>query len=279
MRVDVLTAAKSTALLTRAAVKARLGIADATTTWDTTLDALIAGVSAAAVRLIVGIGPAVAARAIVAQQYRVLQPGSERKKLLLPLRPIDPSTVTVTLDGTALVVADDYAIDSAAEGILYRSSGWPFCDTGDAGPNSIQVDLWAGYVPPAVAAAWTNRSVAVGDWVLPSNPAASPLRFRCTAAGAMGATEPTWSSYAAGASVTAGAATLVAHALPDAPPDLLEGAHFAVQTWFRSQDSPILRGIAADQMGPHTITYAKPADFFVEGLPLPTRSLWGALAA
>jgi hypothetical protein len=276
--LSVLTAAKSTALLTRAAVKARLGISDPVTKHDETLDDLIAAASAAAVRVIVGAGPADAAKQLVATQYRALLPGSGRNRLVLPRRPVDPITLAVEIDETAQVLDEDYSVDSAAQGILFRAALWPRTAAypGMEGEADIQADFWAGYVPPAVAAAWSNRTVAVGDWVLPTNLATSPLRFRCTVAGAMGSTEPTWSTYDAGDTVTAGAATLIAHQLPDAPADLLRGAYFAVETWFRS--APILAGVAADRIGPHEITYQKQADHFADALPRPTLALWEPLA-
>jgi hypothetical protein len=278
----VLTAAKTTALLTRAAVKARLGIGDAVTTHDETLDALIAAVSAAAVRVVVGAGPATGARALVAQRYRSAQPGPDRDILLLPRRPLDPATVAVELDGTALVLDTDYSIASAAQGSLYRSAWWPskYRAPGMDGDANVVATFWAGYVPPAASYEWSATTArAVGDWLRPTNLATTALRFRVSAAAGSkltGATEPDWTTYDAGDEITDGDLTLVAHELPEAPADLLQGAYFALQTWFRS--GPILEGLAAERRGAHSLEYHNQADALANALPMPTLALWEPLS-
>jgi len=279
----VLTAAKSTALLSRAAVKTRLGIGTGVSTHDETLDALIAAVSAAAVRVVIGAGPATPARALVAQRYRAAQPGSDRDTLLLPRRPIDPASVAVELDGTALVLDTDFSIASAAQGTLYRSAWWPskYRAPGMDGADNVVATFWAGYLPPTVTYDWSATTArAVGDWLRPTNLATTALRFRVSAVSGSsqtGASEPDWTTLDAGDEVTDGDLTLVAHDLPDAPADLLQGAHFAVETWFRA--APILAGIARDRMGPHEIEYHRQAEQFASALPRPTLSLWEGLAA
>lgn len=276
MRIELLTAAKSTALLTSAQVKARSGFAAADTT---TLDALIAAASAAAVSFILGSGQGGAERALVAQQYRVTQQGPNRDQLLLPRRPIDPSTVAVSIDGTDLVLDDDYSIESAAGGSLYRSTLWPSKNALPtmAGEPNVQTTFWAGWVPPAVSYAYATGARAAGDWILPTNPATSPLRFRVKTGGTFASTEPDWSAKAAGDEFTVDDVVLVAHALPDAPANLTEGAMFAVMAWYRGQRSAVLAGVAADQMGPHRIEMQRAADFFASELPGPTKAFWEGL--
>lgn len=206
MGLTVLSAAPVTALVETATVRTRLSVASSE---DALLAELIAEQSAMIVALL--------GRDLARQRYTETLPQTGKQRLCLSRYPIDPDSVTVTIDGTA-IAATDYSVEDWRKGILFRESGWgsPSSYVGQDAEAVVSVTYKAGYLIPeaatriGVVADWTTAiAYAAGAWVRPVDLAkASPLRFECTTAGTAGATEPTWPSTA-GSTVADGAGALV----------------------------------------------------------------------
>lgn len=228
MAVRVLTASPAERLVSLAALKAELGITDSAS------DAKLLRVSNAVARAFAGeLG-----RPLPRQRYEESLPGSGRRRLLLSRRPVDPDSVAVVLNDTALDVAlDEFSIEDAREGLLFSGTGWPACFAApgeDAEPNVV-VTYSAGWVLPEFLSEWAASSSSIASstskWVRPTSPTLSPLLFEVTVAGNTGGTEPTWPTTA-GTEVTDGAATLVGRDVAELPADLYEVALITAQQWF-----------------------------------------------
>lgn len=269
MDIQVTTPAASHALLTVAAMKSRLGIADADTSKDTRVQELIDAISAAAVTHF--------GLPLVYQGYRVKMAGSGRQRLLLPRRPLDREGLEVRQDDELL---DDVEISNAQHGELWRELGFPVgcAPVAETGEDRYQIDLFAGHVPPAKLRAWSAAAtLSVGDWVAPTNPAVSGLFFRVTTGGVTGGTEPSWPTVPG--VFPEGAIEYVATDVPRVPHDILRGAIFAVVSWYRMETGAALAGVKRDKLGPHEIEYhdAEKLLSALGGLPKPTESLWNAV--
>lgn len=269
MDIQVTTPAASHALLTVAAMKPRLGIADADTSSDSQIEELIEAISAAAVEHF--------GLPLVYQGYRVTMAGSGRQRLLLPRRPLDRAGLEVRLDDELL---DDVEISNAQHGEIWREFGFPVGPTPvtELGADRYQIDCFAGHVPPAQLRIWSpNEELAAGDWIAPTNPAVSSLYFRVVTGGTTGADEPDWPTEPG--DFAEGALEYVATAVPRVPQTIIRGAIFAVVSWYRLERGAALAGVKRDRMGPHDIEYHE-ADRILSalgGLPKPTESLWNAV--
>lgn len=264
MDVQILTPAGSRALLTLVAVKERLGISGSSK--DIQLQELIDAVSAASEEFF--------GCPLVYQQYRVRMPGSGRDRLILPTKRLDRDVVTVEVDDEEL---DDFSVDDALHGYLYRELGWPrhCARPGMDGKLAYVVDAWAGCVPPTKLKTWSAAlAVAVGDWIAPTNAATTPLYFRVAVGGTTGGTEPTWPTVPG--AFDEGLIDYVGAQIDRVPADILRGAMFAVTTWFKGEASPAHTGVRRQRMGPHETEYFAPGDMSLEALPRPTVSLWEA---
>jgi hypothetical protein len=236
MGLVVLTRAASSLLVPMATVKARLGITD--TSEDAMLTELLEQVTGA-------FAAEVPRLALMRQRYRETIDGRGRTRLVLAKAPIDPDSVTLTIDGTA---ATDFSVEAADAGVLYREDGWDEGALGLPGEDSeqnISVTYHAGFIPPGSAAGrgvWTAWAAAmtpvVGAWVKPTNPTASPLLMECTVAGTADATtEPAWPTVA-GTTVIDGTAEWTARSVHALPATVSGLAFLAVRDLRAEQSTP-----------------------------------------
>ena len=242
MSIRVLTAASDTKLCTLADVKSRLGIT--ASTYDSTLTSLIIASSRAVVSYLGG-------RELARQRYEEKVSGLNRLRLLLSRWPVDPDSITVTVDGTALT---DYLVERPQ--MLFYEGVWPSTSetTGQEGEENITVTYKAGYVLPNWIATWAAATVkTAGVWVRPTTPTLSPLLFECTTAGTTHATtEPTWP--AAGSTVADNTAVWTGRDAVELPDDIEEAAILLTSNWYQGGlDVP--SSIAAERMGPLEIEY------------------------
>lgn len=203
MSLAVLTPAAVTDLIELASVKSRLGISDSS---EDTLLAEYIDEACAMVRE--GLG-----RELARQRYtETFWPRVTSTDLVLGCNPIDPDSVTITIEDEALA-ADDFEIRDASAGLLWRQSGWPAGD-------EIAVTYIGGFLISGSATAkgvittWAvSQAYAVGAWVRTA--ALTPLRLECTTAGTSGSSEPT--VPAAGSTVTDGTAVWTARQAEELP--------------------------------------------------------------
>lgn len=186
---------------------------------------------------------AVLCRDVVRQRYQETFAETGRKRLVLGQRAVDPDSVTVTIEDTALA-ADTFEVEDAEHGVLYRDSGWGSASStsGHDAEHVIVVTYKAGRLLPATAtrpgvvSTWLAATTyALGAWVRPAAVSlTSALRFECTTAGASHATtEPTWPTTAGG-TVTDNTATWTARAIgggraPEMPKLVRDCVWLAVQ--------------------------------------------------
>lgn len=182
--VTVRQAATVTDLVTRADVKARLGITD--TDDDAVIDTAIDEASRAIEQYI--------GRPLGLQTYREITSAAQSRQQTLRLSrwPLDPESLTVTQQGTALT--SDVTVVNSQHGEVWRSATWPRVQAFDsAGVAGLQADYRAGYLLPGQVSAWAgDTAIAAGAWVRPSG--TSPFLFECTTPGTTDSTEPTWAT-------------------------------------------------------------------------------------
>ena len=167
-------------------------------------------------------------RPLALQTYVEDLGGRGGKVLHLDKRPVEPSSVAVTLEGTALASS---AFVVKGDRTLFRSSGWPdhngeVCLRSD-GTGEIRVQYSAGYVLPPWIDDWSaalSIPANVSQWVRPRSTTGSDVSSRFlfyTAAGsarATGSTEPNWSSVtAAGGTIVDGGVTWTARQVQELP--------------------------------------------------------------
>lgn len=126
-------------------------------------------------------------RELAYQSYEFTAEGDGGKQIYLPVAPVEPDSVTVTIDGTATT---DFDLVPLAGGLL-RGVGWT------AGAEVVAT-FRAGYLLPGQVSTWTAQAqdYALGDWVRPTAASLSPLLFTATVSGAPGAMEPDWPNTA-----------------------------------------------------------------------------------
>ena len=229
MGLTVLTAAPVTALVEVATCRSRLGL---TSSSDALLTELVDEMTSAIVSRI--------GRDVVRQRYRETLPETGRQRLLLRRRAVDPDSVTVTINGTALT-STEFSVEDAAQGVLFREAGWgaESAYVGQDAEETIGVTYKAGRLVPesstraGVVTTWAAATAYVaGAWVRPASLAqASPLRFECTTAGTSHAsTEPTWpTSTTTSPTVTDGTVVWTARQAEELPKALRSCAWLAVQ--------------------------------------------------
>lgn len=204
--------------------RVRLGILGSTsdTSEDTLLQELIEGASEA----MAGYW----GRPFARQRYQYKVAGDGRCTLLLPIYPVDPDSVTVTINDTA---ETDFVVYDPAIGLLYRGSGWTGTLDVDE-PRNVVVTFRAGWLlPDQVADFAATTAKTAGQWVRPSSATLSPLLFEVTTAGTTGGSEPTWPTTA-GDTVTSGTVTFTGRAVDELPRRLSELAY--VEVYSRHQN-------------------------------------------
>ena len=260
MALEVLQAAPVAALMPLGRVKARLNITGSTA--DETLGEIIAEASGGIAALFDD--------PLVRQSYREALGSHCRTRIQLSRWPVDPDSVAVTVDGVAVT---DFSIEDPAHGWLYRAGGWGgYASPGEDPERRILVTYKGGYVPQGAASAagvvttWeASAAYALGAWVRPSSPALTPLLMECTAAGAAGATEPTWP--AAGATVGDGAATWTARQAQELPLILRQCAFATARALYlgETERSPGLAGwtapggVSENYFATHTAEFFPPS--------------------
>jgi hypothetical protein len=180
-------------------------------------------------------------RPFARQRYQYRVAGNGGCRLLLPVYPIDPDSVTMTIDDEA---ETDFVVLDPAIGLLYRGSGWPGTVDVDE-PLNVVVTFHAGWLVPDQIADFAITTVkTAGQWVRPSSPILSPLLFEVTTAGTTGGSEPTWPTDA-GDTVESGTAIFTGRAVDELPRRLFALAY--VEVWHRYQNrAPGLAGQSAD---------------------------------
>jgi hypothetical protein len=223
----VLERAKTRNLIALATVRDRL--LDGDTSEDTLLADLIAEASGAMADYVYGPGASLGR-----QLYQASLAGTGRHRLTLPRVPLDPESLTVTIDGTALVSGTDYEIEDAAAGILWRAERWPlhYRSAGEEPRATIVCEWRAGFVLPDMVRTWaTGLTLAAGDWLRPTSAPLSPLLAEVTVAGASGAgAEPTWPTDP-GETVAVGTATATARRAEEVPKGIQALAY--IEVWHR----------------------------------------------
>lgn len=170
------------------------------------------------------------------QRYTETLSGPGRRRLLLSARPVDRNSLTVTVDELALTLDTDYTVEDAAQGILYRSAGWPIpCGgPGEAGEELISVTYKAGWILPAQISDFSTTvatAFSLGSWLRPAASQLSTLLMECTTAGTTAAgAEPTWPTTA-GNTQTSGTATFTARDASELPGEIYEVALVTASQW------------------------------------------------
>lgn len=233
MALRVLTAASTSALITLAAVKDRLGITDSSQ--DAALTQLIAEASSAIVAFL--------GYDLARQRYEERRPGNGSALLQLARFPIDRASVSLEIDDVAQT---DFSVDDEMLGHLFRPCGWTGpCSAEDR--NNVVIAYKAGYVLPGQITTWTaGATVALGSWLRPTSPALSPLLFEVTTAGILHSAEPTWPTTV-DATVVNGTATLTARDAIELPAVIQQCAWLTVYDFQqRVSRAPGLSSLSAD---------------------------------
>jgi len=255
MSVKVLSASAVTALIPRADVKTRLGIAAATTTYDDLIDDLIADASSQIAEFL--------GRPLARQQYLETVSGGNRARILLSRFPVDRDSVTLTIDDTA---DTDFTVEDPDQGVLYRDGSWPI-NTARNWPaerpeENIAITYKAGWVLPDQIAALANASYTTAQWVRPASPVGD-LLMQVTTAGSSGtATEPTWPTTA-GDTVTVGTVVFTARHAIELPRAILSVCWLLVRrAWTATK---LLAGVRSISSDGQTIEY-QASDANIAGL-------------
>lgn len=225
--VSILTRARSRNLIQVASVEARLG-----SSGETTLITELVQEASEAIASLLGYAP-------WRERIHFTFPGNAANEVLVPRVPIE-SIESVTFDGQTL---DDVEIGDRHAGLLYRAAGWPwtgqtFGIANDALPGtearSFAATIVAGYVVPDLVQAYANGSVTLGQFIRPTDLAASPYLFEVTTAGSLVA-EPDWSTAEVGDTITAGGtAVLTCRDALELPAPLRQACFEEVKARYRS---------------------------------------------
>lgn len=174
--------------------------------------------------------------------YLSWAPGTDQAVLRPGVWPIESVTSVTTDDGT-VVDSTTYSIRGAK---IFRSYGWPRWRRRDAltlapamGEQDVEhymTALTAGWLMPGQVSAWaaladlsglvgasTSYGASRGGWCRPTD-ITIKARLELTTAGTTGATEPDWSSYAVGETITDGSAVWTVRDAVELPADLSEAA-------------------------------------------------------
>lgn len=241
MALRVVTAASTSKLISLHDVKQRLGIEGNQS--DDLLSELIEDASSAVAEYL---GRASLSR----QQYEEKLSGNDRLRIHLSQIPVDPDSVTLTIDGTA---DTDFSVESKQAGTLFREGTWSHGDAADwvgqASEENLVVTYKGGWVLPDQISTWAkSKSYAAGAWVRPSSPALSPLLYECTTAGTSGSSEPAWGTTAGG-TTTDNSVTWTARDAAELPRVLRSCAFLAVQDlWTATTRGGDVQEIEADGM-------------------------------
>jgi len=213
--VKVITPPRSQNLISLAQVKLYFG--DTTTDNDPLYTSLIRDASAAMITFI-GVHPG-------RQQYQELSHGNGGYRRLLSRLPVEPGTLSVTLNGEVLTESDpstetnppdplNFILEDPQIGQVYRLARWWW----PALPTYNLIDTYyAGFLFPDQITDWTpGGTFTAGAWVRsPTQPLL--LRFECTIPGVSGSTEPVWPSVI-GQEVVDNTVTWTARAATELPP-------------------------------------------------------------
>lgn len=252
--LQILTRANSTDLVSLARVKSDLGISGSSE--DTTLQTLISQVSEDFSVL--------CHRSFARQRYQLTVLGgkvglgesawwtltdSSRSMIVLPHAPIEPDSISVTIDGDT---DTEWDVWDANAGILFRDSLW----TEDA---DIVITWYGGWVLASWLATW-EVSTAYGDatvsgqatFAQPTLLSLSPYLFEATTAGTSGGTEPTWPTTEGG-TVTDGTVTWTARAAEELPKGL---AGLAVAAVKELREAPP-RSVESERTGADATTWSR----------------------
>jgi prepilin-type N-terminal cleavage/methylation domain-containing protein len=112
------------------------------------------------------------------------------------------SSITITLGSycptnpSGADASFTWCTNAAAPFELWRYNGTACSGTGQKWADYLTTgQVFTGYTPPVVTSMWSaTTAYAAGQYVRPTNTAASPYLFKVTTAGSSGATEPTWPS-------------------------------------------------------------------------------------
>lgn len=233
-KVTVTERSDATQLIAVTEVRERLGL-------DSADDSLLTDLGLEAQSLI----ETYLGRPLTRQKYTETIPGRNQERIYITNLPLDPDSITLTIDGTANT---DYVIESNETGQLYLSGGWP-----DTLEQDISATYHAGYLLPGQIGDWTAstayaaQTVTVApQWVRPTKRHATPLIFECTTAGTTNSTEPTWTSTGGG-TVTDNSATWTARASQEIPYEIRRIAWMTVKGIWDARTRPAgLRRIEAD---------------------------------
>jgi len=181
---------------------------------DSVLSPLIVDASSAMVRFI-GVE-------IARQKYEEKSSGTGSSLRYLSRLPVEPGTLSITLDGIALVEYNDdpstydmtqYTLDDPSIGSVSRQIGWR-SNVPLFGRNLIDT-YYAGFLLPDQISTWTISSArTLGSWARPTYP--SLLCFECTSAGTSALSEPAWPSTI-GATISDGSIIWTARAAIELP--------------------------------------------------------------
>lgn len=230
MALVPLTPAAVTDVIDLASVKAMLGIED--TASDAVLAMNIRSMTSG-VREFFG-------RELAWQTYQEtvpyeIAPGRARDRIKLSCNPIDPETVSLSLNGYPLT---SWYVDDAEAGMLVRDpyfAALSFSGSFPVTPGSWRISVTYGGGFAYGTTDWTaSTAVKVGAWVRPSAP--SFLRFVCTTAGTTGATEPAWPVV--GLTVIDGTAVWTARQVRELPEIIPQLTYFAIRDAFEAADRP-----------------------------------------
>jgi len=233
-KVSVTEFSDATQLIAVTEVRERLGL-------DSSDDALLTDLGLEAQSLI----ERYLGRSLARQQYTELIPGRNRERVYLTNLPIDPDSVTVTIDGTANTT---HSIESNESGQLFLDGSWP-----DTLEQDVSVIYHGGYLLPGQMGDWTASTAYVAQtatvspsWVRPTKRHASPLLFQCTTAGTTGSSEPTWTSTG-GDTVSDNSATWTGRSAQEIPYELQRIAWMVVKGIWDARTRPVgLRRFEAD---------------------------------
>lgn len=210
MSVLTITPPASSALISLSQVKLYLSITD--TSLDTLYAQIITDASSAMIEFI-GVHPG-------RQRYQETGHGDGSTRRYLSRLPVEPGTLSITLDGDALVEGVDetteWSLEEPSTGRVYRQSGWPVSSTTTYNLTYI---YYAGFLLPDQITTWAATTAhTAGSWVRPISAVAPSLfRFECTTAGTTGASQPVWPTTLGG-TVTDGSVVWTARAAQELPP-------------------------------------------------------------
>lgn len=264
MSLTVLAAARSKNLCTLQQVKDRLSLSGSGE--DAKLQTLLRAVSAAI--------SAHFGRELARQRYLETVAGLGRRRILLSQLPVDPDSLTLTVNGLAVT---DFTVEDALAGTLYRESGWPQAASHDAEQpeENVAITYYGGWVSPDLLADWTaDAIVTAGSWIRATSASPQPLLFEVTTAGQLGATEPSWPADP-GDTVASGTAVLTARDAYEVPLDIQEAALLTVIVW-RSGAPAAAPNIASERFETNEITYFAGTAGRDSALPRAAQALLGS---